>query len=272
MIQSAHIPQEDLILYALQTLPAEDLALVRAHLDGCEDCRTELATLQGDLALVALSVEQHPLPEGAQQRFVDRLASFSMPAREGIRPSALPVETRGHTWPAAVLIPWLAAAALLLVAISLELRISSLHEELVRQHELASRQAAENARAREVLELLTSRWAKRVLLTANMAKPAPIGRAVYLAESGALIFQASDLAKLEQDKTYELWVIPANGQAPIPAGLFQPDADGTASVVLPPLPKGVPAKAFGVTIERAEGSRTPTLPIVLSGAVSDSGE
>ena len=32
------------------------------------------------------------------------------------------------------------------------------------------------------------------------------------------------------------------------------------------------AKAFGVTIERAEGSATPTAPIVLSGTAATAGE
>ena len=67
-------------------------------------------------------------------------------------------------------------------------------------------------------------------------------------------------------------MIPADGKAPIPAGLFRPDAAGNASVVLPPLPRGVPAKAFGVTIEKAEGSATPTAPIILVGAVPAAGE
>jgi anti-sigma-K factor RskA len=95
---------------------------------------------------------------------------------------------------------------------------------------------------------------------------------VYLADNGGLIFQANDLGQLAADKTYELWVIPANGQAPIPAGLFRPDAAGSASVVLPPLHRGIPAKAFGVTIEKAEGSATPTAPILLVGAVPAAGE
>jgi anti-sigma-K factor RskA len=51
----------------------------------------------------------------------------------------------------------------------------------------------------------------------------------------------------------------------MPAGLFRPDASGSASVVLPTLPQGVEAKAFGVTIEDAQGSATPTLPIVMAG-------
>jgi hypothetical protein len=272
MIQGAHIPQEDLILYAMRTLPTEELAQVRVHLDECEECRAELATLGGDLALVALSVEQHPLPQGARQRFLNRLATFSAGNEEESAPSVVSIHARRVSSRTAVLIPWLAAAALLLVAIALGVQVKSLHEELTKLHELASSQSAENARSREVLELLTSRSAKRVLLTTNMPKPVPMGRAAYLAESGALIFQANDLDKLAPEKTYELWVIPANGQPPIPAGLFRPDAGGSASVVLPPIPKGVEAKAFGVTIEKAEGSTTPTLPIVLSGAVPNPGE
>jgi len=112
---------------------------------------------------------------------------------------------------------------------------------------------------------LTARSAQRVLLTAAKTKPEPSARAVYVASSGSLILQANNLDPLPTDKTYELWVIPADGKAPIPAGLFRPDAAGSASVILPALPTGVAAKAFGVTVERAEGSATPTAPIVLAG-------
>jgi len=72
---------------------------------------------------------------------------------------------------------------------------------------------------------------------------------------------------LPPNKTYELWVIPASG-APIPAGTFRPDASGSGSVVMPSIPQGVQAKAFGITVENAGGSQTPTMPIILSGAAS----
>jgi anti-sigma-K factor RskA len=85
------------------------------------------------------------------------------------------------------------------------------------------------------------------------------------------MLQAANLAPIPEGKTYELWVIPVSG-APIPAGLFRPDASGSASVVLPQLPKGIPAKAFGVTIENAAGSAAPTLPIVMSGAAPAPGQ
>ena len=56
-----------------------------------------------------------------------------------------------------------------------------------------------------------------------------------------------------------------SGKAPVPAGTFQPDQTGYASVVLPTLPPGIAAKAFGVTIENAGGATSPTLPIILAG-------
>ena len=126
--------------------------------------------------------------------------------------------------------------------------------------------SADAAHAQEVLDTLTSPAAKQVTLTEGKGAPAPTGRTSYLADKGALVFIGDNLKPIPADKTYELWVIPADGKAPIPAGLFRPDDHGSASVVLPKLPEGVPAKAFGVTIENAEGATTPTMPIVLSGA------
>jgi len=49
--------------------------------------------------------------------------------------------------------------------------------------------------------------------------------------------------------------------------VFKPDAHGSATVINPPLPAGVEAKAFVMTIELDEqGSSTPTMPIVMMGA------
>ena len=121
------------------------------------------------------------------------------------------------------------------------------------------------ARAREVVEVLTSPDSQRVTLVSAHSQPEPSGDAVYLKKHGALVFTASNMIPLPPNKTYELWVIPADGTAPIPAGTFQPDSHGMASVLLPNLPAGIQAKAFGVTMENAGGATTPTLPILLAG-------
>ena len=272
MMQDEHIPQEDLVLYAMQAMHSHELAAVRSHLDRCARCRQELAEVNGDLALVAVSVEQKPLPEGARQRFVERLAADASHSGGAVAAPVLSMESKRPARRAALWIGWLAAAASLFFAFSEQQKVGVLNQQLGQQKQAAEQQAAANARAQQVLDVLTAPSAKRVLLTAAKAKPEPTGRAVYLADNGGLVFQANDLQQLATDKTYELWVIPANGQAPIPAGTFRPDAAGSASVVLPQLPKGIPAKAFGVTIEKAEGSTTPTAPIILAGAVPTSGE
>jgi hypothetical protein len=272
MMQDEHIPQEDLLLYAMQAMQSHELAAVRLHLEQCAECRQALAEVNGDLALVAMSVEQQPLPEGARARFVERLAADATEKGKGVVAPVVSIEKKRPMRTAAAWIGWLAAAASLLFAISLQQRVHVLDDELALQKRAAEQQATANARAQQVLDVLTAQSAKRVLLTAAKAKPEPTGRAIYLAESGGLVFQANDLGQLAENKTYELWVIPADGKAPIPAGLFRPDAAGNASVVLPPLPRGVPAKAFGVTIEKAEGSATPTAPIILVGAVPANGE
>ena len=261
-----HISPEDLALYAMQVVTPEESAAVRLHLHRCDPCRKELASLSGDLAFVALSADQQPLPAGARDRFFSKLQASAGADRERNQASVVTnASRRANT--VATWVPWLAAAALLILSVSLGFEVQRLKVELQSRPASSARQIAAAARAQQVLEVLSAPAAQHVLLTAAKTSPVPTGRAVYLPARGGLIFQGNNLARLAEDKTYELWVIPASGSAPIPAGLFRPDAAGNATVVLPPLPVGVPAKAFGVTIERAGGSTTPTAPIILSGAV-----
>jgi hypothetical protein len=266
MTDGGHIAQEDLALFAMHGSSEEEKVAVRAHVEACADCRAELEKVTRDLAMVAMSVDQHPLPEGARQRFMERIASAPATPQRTTQAPVIEIRSGQQARRPVAWVPWALAAALALVAVLLGVKINTLNQELgSERHELAELSAA-NAHAQEVLDVLTAPKAQRVLLTASKAAPAPSARAIYLAARGGLILQASNMGPLPENKTYELWVIPANGSAPIPAGLFRPDATGSASLVLPQLPVGVEAKAFGVTIERAEGSATPTAPIILSGA------
>jgi anti-sigma-K factor RskA len=119
--------------------------------------------------------------------------------------------------------------------------------------------------ANEIVAVLSSPQSSHVVLTETRQEARPVGQVSWLASKGALIFVAGGLRPLPADKTYELWLIPAQGKAPIPAGLFRPDADHGATVVLPPLPAETQAKSFLVTVEPGHGSETPSLPIVIEG-------
>jgi anti-sigma-K factor RskA len=269
MTNTEHIAQEDLVLYALHALTPEEAAPIHAHLASCSLCSQEAAEATGDMALLALSVDQQPLPAGAQERFFAKLAAMPAPAHTSatstatVMPFEAPLKTRRSVWP--VFVPWAAAAALTAVCISLGVENRKLSDTVNTESALLSTLSSKASHAQQIVDALNSPHAQRVTLTAATHPPEPTGHAIYLADRGSLLFQADHLKPLEAGKTYELWVIPADGKAPIPAGTFTPDAVGYASVVLPELPPGVAAKAFGVTIENAGGSTTPTMPIVLAG-------
>jgi anti-sigma-K factor RskA len=103
-----------------------------------------------------------------------------------------------------------------------------------------------------------------VTLVSVKTPPQPQGKAFYLRNRSSLVFVANNMPSLPPQKAYELWLIPVEG-APIPAGVFKPDARGSATVVNPPLPPGTQAKAFAITVENEAGATTPTMPIVMMG-------
>jgi hypothetical protein len=162
---------------------------------------------------------------------------------------------------------WAVAAGLAVAAGGLYRERTAIRSTLTAQASQIDRLTADAAAARQVLDTMTDSSAMRVtLVTKGQTAPLPTGRATYVASKGSLIFLASNLEQLQPAKTYELWLIPAaEGASPIPAGTFHPDERGNASVIMPPLPKGVAAKAFGVTVEDEGGATTPTLPIILVG-------
>ncbi len=264
MTGDIHNTQEESAAYAMRSLPDGEVASIEAHLQTCEACRRQLAEISGDLALLAIAVEQRPLPAGARQRFLDKIAPA--PAAKPRETAATVISVKSGRRGPGFWIPWGSVAALAIVSISLGIQNRALNEELHDQLSLVTNLAAQASRAQQVLEVLTAPMAQRVTLTEGKAPAQPTARATYLPERGGMILLATSLKPLPSGKTYELWVIPADGKAPVPAGLFIPDAVGTATLVLPPLRSGIAAKAFGVTIENAGGAPSPTLPIVLAGA------
>lgn len=244
---------EDLALLALGALEGEERAAVEKHLEGCSACRQELEQLRGDMALLALSTDGPKPPARAKERLMAAVA----------RERRAEPEARSVPWWA--VLGWAAtAAAVIMIALlwqqnhTLEHQVADLSGQLQqRQAELASKNA--------VIATLTKPDAVVTVVTAN-SKPQPQGKAFYVRDQARLVFIANNLPKLPSQKAYELWLIPANGTAPIPAGVFKPDARGSATVINPPLPSGVEPKAFAMTIEPEQGSSTPTPPIVMVGS------
>jgi anti-sigma-K factor RskA len=166
---------------------------------------------------------------------------------------------------------WVGWLGWIIAALAIAAAIYFVHHSMVLRAQVNAADTAvaqlqsRNARYQELMDALTSPDSNRIRLTETRRPQRPAGHVTYLARSGALVFVASHLRQLPQKKTYELWLFPSNGTAPVSAGLFRPAKNGSTSVVLPPLPKGVEARAFAVTVEEAQGSETPSLPFIMYG-------
>lgn len=293
MNAAGHIEQEDLALFAMQLLPQDEAATVAAHLERCGECRRTLADIQGDLAAYAHSVDPQMPAAEARERLLKQVArekktvSVDSAPQKQVQdegPEMIPLASYGRGLGHGDYLPeedtprhnsglralhwlgWIAAALFAFFAGTLYQQRDALRSIVAMQSSTMNQAVPGVAQARQVMEALTDPTARRVVLNAAPPeKPTPQGRATYVASRGTLIFVADNLAPLPPAKVYELWLMPANGGAPIAVGTFQPSAKGSASVILPALPKGIEAKSFGVTVEAEGGATKPTLPVILAG-------
>jgi len=287
-----HPAPEDLTLFAMDLFSPEEAAPIARHLQSCAECRAELGRIYSDLALTAATVDLESPSESARERLLEQVARekkiVGQPTQQRAEVQAqAPAETnppiaafgrsgslysiedhpKKQTGRILLAIAGWAVAAGLAVVIALHRQDrDALNNTLSAQAAQLQRLNADAASSHKLMDAITDPLAVRVTLTANpLPKAQPIGAVTYNPAKGSLVFLASNLDPLEAYKTYELWVIPADGSAPIPAGTFHPDDQGNASVIMPDLPKGVAAKEFGITIEADGGARTPTPPIIMSG-------
>jgi anti-sigma-K factor RskA len=244
---------EDLALYALGSLDGVERQTLEKHLEGCASCRRELELLRGDASLLALTTAGPKPPARARQRLMSAIAAEPRmpvdvaPASDGPQSSWW----NAFGWPA---VRWGAAVALVVVCIGLLRQNSTLQQNVSSLRAQFADQGSKLEEANQTVETLRDPEATKIELVAAGNKPEPRGKAIYQRRNRNLIFFASNLPPLPAEKIYELWLFPANGGAPIAAGLFKPDARGSATVVNPPLPEGIAAKNFVVTLEPESGS------------------
>lgn len=263
-----HIEDENLSLYAVRALGQTENGDVQLHLDTCVACRGRLAEIIGGLSVAALTAPQEPRVYDAHERIISRIK-----AEEDVVP---PVESESISTPdarATVLsssrnlfsgFAWVAAAIAIASALSIRAKEHVLQQQLEAQREQIVQLTKQSVYAQQILDLLNSGSAQRLLLTEARNVERATAHVIYDKDRAALIFIANKLSPVPADKAYELWLVPVSDRPPISLEVFRPNASGSANVVLPTLPMGIDAKAFHVTVEEAQGSASPTLPFVLS--------
>jgi len=249
---------DTLALYVMDALDDDrELAELREHLGTCGECRRELEALRGDMALLALSTSGPHPPQRSRERLMKAIAAeprLAMKHKSRFVMGRLQPRWLSWTPIAVALLLVIFSAALVRENIVLRARRDGLALEL----EQTKRKAA---LAMEVMDMMNDPQLPRQTLVSASKPPQPQLKTIYQPQKGHVLLMANNLPVLPDDKVYELWLLPANGGAPMPAGTFTPDAKGNTMMMHAMDNGGIDAKAFAVTIEPRGGSQTPTMPI-----------
>jgi anti-sigma-K factor RskA len=246
-------------LHAIGALTGAEREALESHLARCADCAAELRAF----APVGMALAQI-----APQ--VDPPATL----RAAILAAAQPRKTARVSTP---ILPWLAAAAMLVITAgmgfyvaSLQRRIRALEGDLraallrvddsERRVNVALRAAAD---AQTPLAVLTAPDVRRIDLAGQQAAPSASARAFW-SRSRGLVITAANLPPLPAGRIYQLWFVAR--PAPVSAGLLRPDAGGSLTATFSTPPDVPNPTALAVTIEPEGGVPAPTGAMYLVGA------
>jgi len=258
-----------LALYALGALDnPRELAELETHLGTCGECRRELEALRADTALLALSAMGPKPPDRARQRLLSAIAAEPRMPKKAPQPYAVGrLRSRWFSFAPVTVMLMLAVFSILLGFqvrnANREIRALQAQNDRYRiESEESNKKLAE---AKAIDDLMHAPDAWPLTLVAANTRPQPQMKVIYSKQQGSILLTASNTQALPQDKVYELWLLPADGSAPMPAGWFHPDRQGHGKM-FHRMTAGINAKGFAVTIEPASGSQTPTPPIMFAPA------
>lgn len=258
--------EEDFDLYALGVMEGEERQAIEEHLEACVECTRKLEEARGRIALLAFAVPQIAPNPRLKERLMAHVGGMAPRFEPQAQlPPAVPEKTSifASRWWAAILSPIVFGLATATVVLwvdneDLQKQVQSLRTSVQeQQNQLASLHGVINAAA----EVDT--------LAVNLTPPPDVnGRGIvrYNERHGMVLLNAI-LAPLPTEKTYQLWLVPAQGN-PVSLGIFTPEDNNGASYMVASVPAGTKAKAFAVTVEASGGVPQPTGPKVLIGPVS----
>jgi len=253
--------REQAELYVLGALPPGERQAFEAHLASCPECAAHVKSLSPVTEALAHVAPQHDPPPALRARVLRSVSGSPVKSA----PVPPPIRTSSSA-----MLPWLAAAASLILAAALGVYSASLRSR-IGALELRLQEATERAAAGEVqladlrrvstdaqsqLAILVAPDLQRIDLQGQPQAPQASARAFW-SRSRGLVFTASNLPAVPPGKTYQLWVL-TKQPAPISAGLFKPDPQGRVSARFE-TPADLPQPiGMAVTIEPDGGVPSPT--------------
>lgn len=90
----------------------------------------------------------------------------------------------------------------------------------------------------------------------------------FLPLTGSGLLNVNNVDPVPEGQTLQLWYFVNDETPPVPGGTFPVDADGTGFMLIP-ADVGT-LSGFGISVEPAGGSTSPTTAMILQGSVSAS--
>jgi anti-sigma-K factor RskA len=155
--------------------------------------------------------------------------------------------------------PWVAAAAMLIVAVGVTLWA------LAVQNKYDDQSREMRAQSTEIAQIRTNSNASAFTITATGDGPAQAGGTLfYSPKDQQAVLVLANLPAAKANSVYQLWYIKGSS-APAPGATFKPNADG--SLVFKTNASINSFDVVALTEEPAGGSTTPTMPILMTGTV-----
>lgn len=251
---SAHeMMLDDVAVYALGSLPAQEAEKVRAHIASCDECREEYAQLRPAAGAVAYAAEACPDQEHGTVVASPLLKTRIMQQirRDVPRPKGNVGEMRAVrpiVWPA-----YAVAAACLIIALITGIMNISLNDQVRQTHSELAQIGTQNHR-------LLQELARQRLALADLVSPDSQRYGVdhgQVVRHGKRLYLAMEaLPPPPKGKVYQAWTLRNGATRMSPSVTFVPDASGVAMVSIPVDASIVTAVA--VSIEPDGGSKQPT--------------
>ena len=267
---TAHAWLEHAAPYALGALDESERASFEEHLASCDVCAAEVREFRDVAGLIAMAAPSVSPPATLRDRIVADargvrpISSAATAADQGVRalePPGRPVAALPARRQWSTVLPWLAAAAAVIVAIYLGQRARSEREaRATAEQALASARLTLDstgsalARRDSLIQLLVSPDVQAV--TVSGSGPAPSAKYFLDRRAGRVIIAASALPPAAPGRTYQLWGI-ETGKPPVSLGTFNTDSSGRALASVA-VPAGLRIGVTAVTDEPSGGSPQPT--------------
>jgi anti-sigma-K factor RskA len=251
---------------ALSALDAGDNRTLNEHLLVCSECRREFEnweSISSSLALNALPIE--PSAElrdriMSQVRAERKSQTAEAPASRVVPLAAPKKNVTSPAWSDGLIAAGIIFSILVGWIALLSRENRSARNELARLTEQVKTTEQQLAQERQIVALLTAPGSRFMELTATSSSPGSRGMLAYNSNGQAMLL-TNGLPSAPAGKGYQLWFIV--GSQPLPGKVFNTDQSGSGTL-RDDLPRDLDDKTvFAITMENAEGAKTPTGPILL---------